>query len=389
MSKDIQNKTNMKRANSESFNRGLLINAKTGEKCEIENDKEFLIGRYLNGSLILEAAYISRCHCTIKYQDNQFIIFDNNSTSGTFLNFEKLGKGLINFKVLYDGDLITFGDPKKMEFIYKFSLSSNMDKRPRLDNDQIKDEDDDLQYKQVVANSQKSLNFIHSEVLNLNAAKEALSNETKNQFAEFQKKLKIVEDIFKKMNAEIIKKNDVIGELTKDRECLETRALLQDEFKNQVSKILENDLLCSICSEVIVKIHTANCTHSFCESCIKQWLNKSKICPICRTRVTNSFNSLVMDNFITNLCSLIGGTIKEQHDNLIRERYESSQPKKRGRGRQKKNATMSTTQLPVVREPNANMDRTHYVNRTPRSFLTYPVISNSSFEIVDLTNTPR
>jgi len=41
--------------------------------------------------------------------------------------------------------------------------------------------------------------------LQLNAAKEALSNETKYQFAEFQKKFRIVEEDIKKMNAEIIK----------------------------------------------------------------------------------------------------------------------------------------------------------------------------------------
>jgi len=66
-------------------------------------------------------------------------------------------------------------------------------------------------------------------------------------------------------------------------------------------------------------MHTANCNHSFCESCIKQWLNKSKNCPTCRTQVNTTVNSLAVDNFITNLCSLIGGTIKEQHDELIRE----------------------------------------------------------------------
>jgi len=68
---------------------------------------------------------------------------------------------------------------------------------------------------------------------------------------------------------------------------------------------------------------------------------------------------------------------------------ESSQPKKRGKGRQKKNTAMSTTQTPMVQEPDANLGRIHHVNRTPRAFLTYPVIRNGTIEIVDLTNTPR
>jgi len=66
-------------------------------------------------------------------------------------------------------------------------------------------------------------------------------------------------------------------------------------------------------------MHMANCNHSFCESCIKHWLNKSKICPICHTLVNTTVDSLAVDNYITNKCNVIGGTIKEQHDNLIRE----------------------------------------------------------------------
>jgi len=66
-------------------------------------------------------------------------------------------------------------------------------------------------------------------------------------------------------------------------------------------------------------MQTTNCAHSFCESCLKQWMNRSKSCPICHTKLNTITNLFVMDNCITKLCSIIGGTIKEQHDIIIRE----------------------------------------------------------------------
>jgi len=52
MSKAIQYKTNMKRANSESFNHGILINAKTGEQYEIKNDNEVIFLLFDNNCVI-------------------------------------------------------------------------------------------------------------------------------------------------------------------------------------------------------------------------------------------------------------------------------------------------------------------------------------------------
>jgi len=37
-------------------------------------------------------------------------------------------------------------------------------------------------------------------------------------------------------------------------EYLDTANLLRDEIKNELNHILETDLLCSICNEIIVKV---------------------------------------------------------------------------------------------------------------------------------------
>lgn len=115
-------------------------------------------------------------------------------------------------------------------------------------------------------------------------------------------------------------------------------------FKNQINRLLENDFQCSICNEVMLRVQTyylftnviiiklcfsfnfffikastANCNHTFCESCLNKWLSKSKLCPVCRSIVHNTTYCLALDNYITNLCDILGGTIKEQRTALQRE----------------------------------------------------------------------
>lgn len=64
---------------------------------------------------------------------------------------------------------------------------------------------------------------------------------------------------------------------------------------------------------------THACGHTFCGSCITKWLGKSNICPVCRAPVQATTSCLTVDNFITNLCNLIGGTVQEQRENLQKE----------------------------------------------------------------------
>lgn len=67
------------------------------------------------------------------------------------------------------------------------------------------------------------------------------------------------------------------------------------------------------------KVTSANCSHSFCETCIKTWLSKNQNCPVCRSPVLTTVRCLTLDNYITNICNVIGGTAKEQRNNLLRE----------------------------------------------------------------------
>lgn len=51
------------------------------------------------------------------------------------------------------------------------------------------------------------------------------------------------------------------------------------------SKYIIVDTMCGICFEPVSDMHSA-CNHFFHKHCLKQWLLKSKTCPLCRNSVT-------------------------------------------------------------------------------------------------------
>ena len=49
----------------------------------------------------------------------------------------------------------------------------------------------------------------------------------------------------------------------------------------------QEDKLCSVCQEQPTdKIKLIDCTHEFCDKCIKQWLQIKQNCPNCRNNIT-------------------------------------------------------------------------------------------------------
>ena len=61
------------------------------------------IGRQLDNDIVLHEEFVSRFHAEIRHEDGKFVLYDNKSTSGTFVNSKRIDRCVLN-----SGDLISF-----------------------------------------------------------------------------------------------------------------------------------------------------------------------------------------------------------------------------------------------------------------------------------------
>ncbi len=60
------------------------------------------IGRQLENDIVLHEEFVSRFHAEIRFEEGKYVLRDNGSTSGTFVNGRKIDRCVLN-----SGDLIT------------------------------------------------------------------------------------------------------------------------------------------------------------------------------------------------------------------------------------------------------------------------------------------
>lgn len=61
------------------------------------------IGRQLGNDVVLQEESVSRFHAEIRNEDGKYILYDNNSTAGTYVNSKR-----IDSCVLISSDLLSF-----------------------------------------------------------------------------------------------------------------------------------------------------------------------------------------------------------------------------------------------------------------------------------------
>ncbi|KAI3683394.1 hypothetical protein L1987_83897 [Smallanthus sonchifolius] len=78
-----------------------------------------------------------------------------------------------------------------------------------------------------------------------------------------------------------------------------------DHVDGRYKQISMNDLLCSICKELLCRPVVLNCGHVFCEACIVASNNEPCQCPVCQSMHPNGFPKvcLVLEGFLKQHCS--------------------------------------------------------------------------------------
>ncbi|CAD5114167.1 DgyrCDS3309 [Dimorphilus gyrociliatus] len=59
------------------------------------------------------------------------------------------------------------------------------------------------------------------------------------------------------------------------------------DSKDKMIDLMEEELICSICSELFICPMSLQCTHTFCALCIHQWIKRKNECPQCRNPITS------------------------------------------------------------------------------------------------------
>src|SRR5688572_1593481 len=60
------------------------------------------LGRQLDNDIVFNEEFVSRFHAEIRFEDDKYVLYDNESTSGTLVNSKKVDRCVLN-----SGDLIS------------------------------------------------------------------------------------------------------------------------------------------------------------------------------------------------------------------------------------------------------------------------------------------
>ncbi|KZC09013.1 E3 ubiquitin-protein ligase RNF8-A, partial [Dufourea novaeangliae] len=228
---------------------------------------EFKIGRARDNDEIILDTMISRRHCLLRCEGNDEWTIKDSSSSATFVNDIPLTFGIT--QRISDGDIIQFSTCD--QFKYRFTLVAKEEcktKKPRLDEQIL---DNVLTEQKTFAESQE---FAGPSVTNTDSCifLELLNDPSG---------IRILDTIDLTLPTQID-----VG--TEEKESI----------MDKVTDIMDEQLTCSVCSELFVKATTLSCMHTFCQHCIRLWSKKKRECPVCRASVTHMNRSLVLDNFI-------------------------------------------------------------------------------------------
>ncbi|KAK9876264.1 hypothetical protein WA026_012563 [Henosepilachna vigintioctopunctata] len=318
-----------------------LVNISNGQIIEINSDK-FSVGRSLNCSYVLNSVYISRTHFILENNCGTWILKDNSS-NGTLLNGHIINYGktkslcdgdtikLINADTefrfeLFPRDNISITDEQLCEAFESVVYEKHVDGEDNLLNDHSYDIHISIGepvVDEVIITEQSGNSSTHSIIP---MVPEGLSSESNIREPHQRKRSSSPENYacMEKMEDNPNKRNkpDTLLSLIKS-EVTDSAPNISNKEQGKIMNnfdMVEEELQCSVCSELFIKAVTLNCCHTFCSYCINQWRKHQSCCPICRKSITGMAPTLVLDNFIEKLVGTMDKETSEQRREMIASR---------------------------------------------------------------------
>ncbi|KAJ8391555.1 hypothetical protein AAFF_G00088770 [Aldrovandia affinis] len=179
-----------------------------------------------------------------------------------------------------------------------------------------------LQARLRTQEEQQLEDVLHQEEMRMEVEKRQLQEvHLKKQLEDaLQEQRKVIEELkcSRQGFEEILQAKDKELEMSKEEK--EQARAQKEEVVIQMTDVLENELQCIICSELLIEAVTLSCAHSFCQYCIGAWRRRSAACPICRQDILSQARSLVLDNCIDRMVESLSTELKERRQALIAER---------------------------------------------------------------------
>lgn len=162
---------------------------------------------------------------------------------------------------------------------------------------------------QVIAEKEAQQNMLHMELENYKASQARMQDLEANE-RRMELTLQELRQIVESKNEELLKQQE------------ETKRV-EEATRKTVIEQMEDEFTCIICQDLFINSTTLPCAHSFCEYCLKSWLQKKSNCPICRQPIMGRpVRSLVLDNAIAKMVESMDEETKTRRQTVRQEREE-------------------------------------------------------------------
>lgn len=239
----------------------------------------------------------------------------NNNFASQTLHLSSESEEYKTLKKTYEEEIEKLKSEKEVEIQKLCILNEELQKRL------------DIEARVIIEQSEKIKQMMENEEL-----AEANLRKLQKENEEKEEELRRLKDQLKRKEQEIEKKNlEKLEELNSLKEDLKLAVSKKEESENialtahlnAISNRIESEMLCSICSEIIIDATILNCGHIFCRVCITMWIKKKAegpICPMCRVPVVSASKCPSITSLLDSVSEELP-SLKRKRQELIQERF--------------------------------------------------------------------